>query len=446
MEENKTSYLEKQIGAEITKDDGYTFVFQRARLKMQEELELQLVKEIDAVLQKEIEVTEDEVTLKINPPDTFSSFKAIRKKNQLSRWVFAGQLIKKIDNHKLERLNVIICPDNIIFDSSLTPYLLHYGVKESIPPYERDEERLLQEVKATVSTIVDGQHSFEQYFQFYQSLKLSNSVQEIFAATSLREISTIIQKHINELEKLEKALVHIPTNKWQFQRYALLGAIVLLVPALVYTLYTIFFLHPKQEAYVESGQAFLEQKYSEVIDLLEGYDAEDMPYVVQYELASSYIVNENLADEQRKNIEKTITLQTDQQYFLYWIYIGRGMNEEAIDIARSLEVRDLIMLGLIKRSEEIKADDSLSGDEKEQELDEIEQELDEYKQEQEEMAEQLEEEQQQGSPPTEDQSSQEGQNSNTNQTQPQLPDTQPASSEEAGTVPASGSKDEKDAE
>lgn len=428
MDEIKTSYLEKRIEAAITKDDGYAFVFQRARLKLQDPLELQLLHEIDGILQKEMKVTDDEVKITIKPPASFFSCKKIKKKKELPRWIFAHQLMKKIENHDLGRLNLVICPENIVVDSSLTPYFLHYGVKESLPPYQREDERLLQEAKATVSEIVDGQHSFDQYFQYHQTLKLSNTVQEIFAANSMDEISKVIESKIQDLEKQEKTFIHMPLKKWKIQRYALLGAVVLLIPAIIYTFYSLLFGQPKQDAYVNSGQVFLEKKYSEVINQLENYDPEDMPYVVQYELAYSYIVNEDLGEVQRKNIENELTLQSDSQYFLYWIYIGRGMNQEALDIARSLEHKDLIVYGLIKYVEEIKADDQLSGEEKEQELEKVEEEIKEYRRERDEMKKQLEEEQQEQSSTTDGQSATEPiqKQDNVQDNKPQLPASSPA--------------------
>lgn len=113
------------------------------------------------------------------------------------------------------------------------------------------------------------------------------------------------------------------------------------------------------------------------------YEVEDMPNVVQYQLASSYIINESLTEEQKGNIQNTVTLQSDPFYFQYWIHIGRGNAKEALDIARSLEDQDLIMFALIKYREELKSDDELSSEEKQQKIKEVQAEIDEYLQEQE---------------------------------------------------------------
>ena len=96
---------------------------------------------------------------------------------------------------------------------------------------------------------------------------------------------------------------------------------IVLVPLLLFTIYTIFFSQPRQEAYVESGESFLKQKYSEVIDLFGNYDPKNMPYVVQYELAMAYVTYEPLDDVRKKNVENAITLQTDMSIFYIGIYL-----------------------------------------------------------------------------------------------------------------------------
>ncbi|WP_285769087.1 type VII secretion protein EssB [Peribacillus sp. SI8-4] len=396
MDELNSSYLEKKIAAHMVKDEsGYLFVFQRAKLAMQDPLELQLIHEADDALQRYIEVTEDEVQIRVNPPASFFVFSRLKDKNVISKWLSAYQVMKKIRNHQLTRLMLAVCPENIVFDSSLSPYFLHYGVRESLLPYEQDQDLLFQETKAMISALVDGQHSFEEYLNYNQTLKLSSEAQSILAAANWDELSTVIRSRIDVLEKEDNAFVHIPEKKWKTVRYTLMGTMIALVPLLFFTIYTLFISQPRHTAYVESGESFLKQKYSEVIDRLENYDPKNMPYVVQYELARSYVTYEPLEAAGRKNVENAITLQTDSQYLLYWIYIGRGENEDAIDLARIMEDRELIMYGLINQRERIKLDDKLSGEEKEKRLKEVDTELNQYEKEKEELDKRLDEEKEQ---------------------------------------------------
>ncbi|WP_286058038.1 type VII secretion protein EssB [Bacillus mojavensis] len=378
MSGEQTSYLENQLEAAAQKtEDGFTFTFQREKIKLLDGLEANVIKDVNPFFHKEIDVTEDEVIITIQPPPTYKEFRLIKAKDKKSKWQFAYQLVQAVQQHKLSRLHLIVAPENIVFDKGLTPYFLHYGIKESIPPYEHDEERVWQELKAAAALAVDGAFAFEDYLKFNETLTFSPETKAILDAKSYDELLELIQTHIDELEAKAKTYIHIPKKKWNIQRYIGLGLIVLLVPALIYSMYALFFAQPKHQAIVESNRAFLNKQYSEVISTLAKYDAESLPDSVQYQLAMSYVEVEKLGDTQKKQIENNlVTLQSDPQHFLYWIDIGRGENNEAVSIGRKLEYNPYIGLGLIRYKAEILADDSMKDDEKQKELDTVQSEID----------------------------------------------------------------------
>ncbi|MGG3571301.1 type VII secretion protein EssB [Bacillus gobiensis] len=377
--EDKKTYLEEQIDAVMNENEGYTFTFQREKIKLLDGLEATMIKEADPAFEKKIELTDDELLVTIHPPSTYQNYRILKRKDKKSKWRFAYQLVKKVQEHSMERLHLIIAPENIVFDHSLTPAFLHYGVTESIPPYETDHNRLMNEMKALIALSVDEKYPFHDYLKYYETLKLSETAKEILSKKNETELLEYIKEKIEEIEAEEKLLLHIPKKKWSMQKYIGIGLIVLLVPALIYSFYSLFFAIPRQEAYVESNRLFLNNQYSEVINELSKYDERSMPQGVQYQLARSYIVTASLTEEQRGNIENTLTLQADPQYFMYWINIGRGKNKEAIDIARMLEDRDLIAYGLINYQKEIMASSELDSQEKEQQVKQIEGELQEYR-------------------------------------------------------------------
>ncbi|WP_438420507.1 type VII secretion protein EssB [Bacillus siamensis] len=385
MTGHNRSYLETELDAvrEET-ESGFTFTFQREKVKLLDGLEANVIKEADPFFQKEVSVSEDEVTITISPPSSYQAFRYIKGKDKKSRWQFAYRLVQAVKQHKLKRLNLIAAPENIVFDKALTPYFLHYGVKESLPPYEEDRERVLKELKACAALAADGAFTFEEYLKYKETLQFSSEVKSVLEAETFEELEETILNVIDSLEARDKTYIKLPKKKWKIQRYAGLALAVLLVPALLYSLYALFFAQPKQEAITESNRYFLNQQYSKVIDTLAKYDAESLPESVQYELASSYVAVENLREEQRKNIGNLVTLQSDPKHFLYWIDIGRGENEEAINIGRNLEYNPYIWLGLTKYKQQLLADDSMKDDEKQKELDAVESELEKAKKEQEE--------------------------------------------------------------
>lgn len=391
MSEKKQSYLEKQLEATLKfEKEQITLTFQKEKVKLEDQLEIALLREVNPFIQKEITLTEDELIFIYKREPNFIAFKKLRSLDEKSRWMFASNLLKSIMVHSSSRLHAILCPENLFIDESLTPHLLHFGVKESIPPYERNDERLWNETKATIAAAVDPKLTFDQYIQFSQSIELSAIAKDVMDAKDETELFNLIKKQIQRIEIEEKKFTKITMTKWNWLRYGLVGLILALLPLSIYTAYSTVIAHPRQEAYIAVQGPYIQGNYSEIINKLAKYDVEEMPVVVQYELSLAYIVNETLTEEQRDNVLKTITLQTDPRYFKYWIYIGRGQAEEALSLARQLEDLDYIMLALLHYEESVKANRDLKDEEREQQLDKIKTEKDEIQKQLEELEEALE--------------------------------------------------------
>lgn len=381
MSQKSGSYLEEKLEAIVhKKENKMTFIFQKEKIKLDHIEEIHFLKNINPSIQREITMENDELCIVNTIPDSFSFYPQL-KANEKERLMSAYQLVQNVRNHTLSRLHLIICPENIVFDQGLTPHFIHYGVKESLPPYEKEADLLLKQTKATVAAIVDQQHTFDDYFKFSETLKLSSMTKDILEAESIERVGEVLNHSIKEAKKSDSLLMTVSKKKWKLNRYVLFGISLLLVPAIIYSIYSLFFMFPKQERVVAAQESFLLNKYSDVVTELQSYEVEEIPKVTQYQLALSYIINESLTEDQKENVQNTVSLQSDPLYYEYWINIGRGKAEEALEAARFLEDRDLILFGLLKYREQVKADGDLDSEERQQELDEIESEIAEYEEE-----------------------------------------------------------------
>ncbi|MGG1629336.1 type VII secretion protein EssB [Rossellomorea sp. NRS-1567] len=381
MSQKSGSYLQEKLEAVVhRKDNKMTLIFQKEKIKLDDIAEIHFLKNINPAIQKEITMENDELCIMNTIPDSFSFYPHL-KANEKERLMSAYQLVQNVRNHTLSRLHLIICPDNIVFDQGLTPHFIHYGVKESLPPYEKDADLLLKETKATVAALVDRQHTFDDYIKFSETLKLAPLTKDILEAESIDGVGEVLNRFIKEAKKSDSLLMTVSKKKWKLNRYVLLGVSLLLIPALIYSIYSLFFMFPKQERVVAAQESFLLNKYSDVVTELQPYEIDEIPKVTQYQLALSYIINESLTEDQKENVRNTVSLQSDPLYYEYWINIGRGKAKEALETARFLEDRDLILFGLLKYREQVKADGNLDSEERQQELDEIESEIAEYEEE-----------------------------------------------------------------
>lgn len=379
MKEKKQTYLENQLEAKIEMTpERITITFQKEKIKFQDELEVALLKSANPFIRKEITFTEDELILTFHPEKYQMSFDQIIKHEEKSRWMFAAHLVKAVAAHSSKRLHLFVCPENIVIDESMTPTFLHYGVKESVPPYEKNDEQTLRETKALIAAAIEPKYSFEQYYQFSDSIERTGIVEKILQAKNEGELITIIQKQMKKLVEEEKNFTKMTVVKRNWLRYSITALLLLVIPSCIYNGYSVFVLQPRQDAYVYAQEHFLQKKYSEVINTLSNYEIDNMPKVIQYELSIAHIINETLTEDQKDNVLNTITLQTDSRYYQYWIFLGRGQAEKALTLSRQLEDLDLIMLALLHYEEEVKLDSDLREDERERLLSEIDIEKKEY--------------------------------------------------------------------
>ncbi|MGD6816591.1 type VII secretion protein EssB [Metabacillus sp. 84] len=385
MAEKELDYLEHQLECKVEKDGTQrTFIFQQEKIKLDSALEVAMLESLGGDIDRSIQMTDDEMIITARPAPSYQNFQDLLEKDRHSKWVFAHQLVEKVKAHSYARLHLIVSPDNLAISKGLAPDFLHYGVRESLPPYEKDDDRVWQEVRAVIAAAVDSKFSFEQYIKFHETLQVSPLVKEIFETKTPEDLSALISRKIEKLEDDERSLVHIPNKKWKTFRYVSLGFLVLLIPALIYTVYSVFFLQPQAEAYIKSGEYFQNREFSSVIDTLDRYEAEDMPDIVKYQLATSIIstTKAKLTEEQRESLLGQISPETNAQFFDYWIHIGRGNNEQALEIARTLRDQFSIVYALINYEAEVRASDELKGEEKQAKLDDLQQEIEDYKKEQ----------------------------------------------------------------
>jgi type VII secretion protein EssB len=379
MATNSHTYLKNRIGAEINDEENKTtFVFQKERVGFKRTEEIMFLKEVEPKIQKEIVITDNELMVQAEVPVSYKRFSDIQLEDEKAKWRFAYQLVEKVYAHSYPRLHLIVCPENIVYDSGLSPSFLYYGVKGSLPPFENNEERIWLETRATVATVVEKSNSFDEYVRYTAVLELKENGSKVMEATDSQSLLDFITQQLQRLEIVERSYVKLTVKKWNWAKWLSIGFGVLLIPALIFTI--IYFAHekPKNEAFTESHESFLGQNYSEVVSTLSPYSIKSMPSVTLYELAYSVVSNERLDEEQKDNVLSNITLQTDTDYLSYWIYIGRGEAENAVDLARSMEDGELITFGLLIRREEIQADQDLSGEEKQTLIVEIDREVKEY--------------------------------------------------------------------
>ncbi|MBC1502116.1 type VII secretion protein EssB [Listeria weihenstephanensis] len=308
---------------------------------------------------------------------TWDQASALYYHDQLRLLINANRLSETLHG----RLNVVLHPNNLIYDDNLLPYALYRGFAGSIEPTTMSEEIYLKQYKCLIIATIGKKYDFDQLFEGCLPLaKENNLIRDIANAASLSIVLALLQDaYETEKKRVDETMKLIPQKRHtHFVRLTAIFAVLLVILAIP-LLYMSVVMVPYQSNLLTANEAYLSNDYELVIAKLGTQDANGLPQASKYELAYAYLQGEALSQEQLTNIMSNLSLKSDERVLLYWIYNGQGKYAESLDIAKALGDEQLIIYGIYKNIEAVNNNKSLSGTEKETQLKELNSSLEEHK-------------------------------------------------------------------
>ncbi|BAC13271.1 hypothetical conserved protein [Oceanobacillus iheyensis HTE831] len=371
--------------------DNFTYTFKQDKNTVRTSLpisqtRMKNLRQLDLMLQPSeflvpLEIKEEEDTIhfdyKLHPKR--KSWTKIQKLNHNEKLRILCNL-GKLDRFLTSRITFFIHPDNVVFDDNYLPSIIHRGIRDVVPPFDMQEEAFLKQYKCFIIALFSKKYNFEQLY--YGSLEKANEtefekkVQQLTSMEALKEF--LIESYEIEQEKTEKTMSFVPTKR--FRLYKQLSIIMIIVSVLLAAplIYYALINHPFQDKQLDAYGEFLGDNYNGVITTLSDENPENFPSQTKYMLAYSYIQVESLPDEQKNSILNNVSLNSNQDYLLYWIYNGRGNFEESLEKAKYIDDPQLIIHGLIQNRDQVRNNPDLSGTERDEELNQLQDELDRY--------------------------------------------------------------------
>lgn len=262
----------------------------------------------------------------------------------------------------------------IFLTANLEPKLAYRSLFGIMVPERMDEADFIRQFKCLLVTVMVKEMSFAKLYEgSLEVIKLSPFLKGLVALESLEELEAYVTEHYEaQFAKEAETLSLVDTRRFKLFRYASIWLSAALVLLLVPLVYLIFLRNPFKDKMLEADSAFLKVDYTAVINKLESVSLGNLPYTQKYELAYSYIQGQSLSKEQRRQVLNNVTLKSEELYLDYWILIGRGQAEEALDVAKRLDDVDLKIYAVVEALEVVKADDKLSGKDRDAKLSELE--------------------------------------------------------------------------
>ncbi|CDQ40395.1 type VII secretion protein EssB [Virgibacillus salexigens] len=278
------------------------------------------------------------------------------------------------------RITFFLHPNNLAFDDNLMPIVIYRGIRKLVPPFEMEEEAFLKQYKCFIIALFSKKYNYEQLYNgALQNANDTEFERQINEMQNLEALQAFLyESYREEQKKTDKLMEVVPIKRFRLfkQLTIILSVIVVLlaVPLIYYGFIKVPFQHHALDAHGE----YLATDYGNVIATLEDEDPEKLSNQTKYILAHAYINVENLSDTEKETIMKNVSLKSDENYLLYWIYNGRGEFSHSLEKAKYIDDPQLIMYGLIKQIEQAKNNPDLTGTERDEKVSSLQDELDKY--------------------------------------------------------------------
>ncbi|MEN1967622.1 type VII secretion protein EssB [Lentibacillus sp. N15] len=291
--------------------------------------------------------------------------------------------VARIEKYLATRITFFLHPDNLVFDDNLLPSIIYRGIRDVVPPFIMTEQGFLKQLKAFSIALFSKKYTFDQLYNgALENAKETEFERQVGEMTDLSQLITLLEEsYKQEQKKTERQMQIVPIKRFRLFKQLSIIMIVVAVLLAAPLAYFGFVTLPYQHTLLDAHDRFLASDYGEVITTLEGENAEKLPEATKYILAYSYISVEHLSDQDKENIMKNVSLKSDENYLLYWIYNGRGDLDESLEKAKYIDDPVLIMHGLIKQMEAAKNDPNLSGTERDEKVSDLQDQLEKYQEE-----------------------------------------------------------------
>lgn len=270
-----------------------------------------------------------------------------------------------------------IHPDNL-FVIGESVKVGHRGFSQSVMPYSEHEKNYFETYRAVILYLLNPKLNFIDLVNGAGALKTPFS-QEVQHAENFARLNEALDNQVAiQSKKRATENAYVPKQRFKIYKWGMILFAVLTIGLAIAT--GIYALHtvPYKDRLVTAEIHFTTNDYSKALDVLKKDDPRQMPKGTQYALAVSGIQQDTLTRQQKENILKNISMKSNENVLLYWIYIGFGDFDKTLDVAQNIGDNQLILHAYRKLYNHVSADTKMKGSEKQEKLKEYQEQIQSY--------------------------------------------------------------------
>ena len=356
--------ISQKIEIEVQKDKVLvTLQANQYRLSELDQFQAILKKRENLLAGEIIEATEEQFVLSYEKDEYAVSIEEARPKMSSLNRLLLAQKIRVLEPFVHSTIQPFIHPKNMfLFGEELL--IAHRGFMHLVVPHVTDEDDFLKQYRALILCILHPKLEYEPLIEGAGTLEdpLSKSIQ---MASSPEAIDQLISEHV-VIQKMKQEKQNRLVNKTSYMLFKW-GSFVLLVATLIlgffvgnYALKEV----PTKDRIITAEANYIAMDYSGVLNTLKEDMPEKLPKNAQYVYAVSSIQLDNLSNEQKEMVLNNLSQKSNENTLLYWIYIGKGEFEKALDIAQNIGDNQFILHAYTKLYEATKLNTKMNGEKK----------------------------------------------------------------------------------
>lgn len=268
------------------------------------------------------------------------------------------------------------------YSFSLQPENLYYDIDRKVYAKVRDiypsgrsfdVKNFLEDYQALVGSALQKRYTYEDYkkggLELLGKHPLGGRVRK---AQNPEEVWEVLLTEYRQLEnnRREKQRM-LPIRTYKTMVRTLFVMTILSAATLGYLGYSLLLERPYTKAVIAADNAYIQNDYVGCIDALGQVEVTRLQHYQKFILANSYIHSENLSQKQKENVIANLSMKDTPMRLEYWIYLGRGEAEQAIEIALQQSDDEMLFYAYMKQRAAIESDVTLKGSEKTSKLEEI---------------------------------------------------------------------------
>lgn len=263
-------------------------------------------------------------------------------------------------------------PDNIYCDYNFNVKIKMRDLKPNDEIVNTDD--FILQYKSLIGYLFMNKYKYEDFYNGGISLLKKNKKTEAYI--DLESIEDIKNKLLEDLKAKEKEdsekYIEIKKRDYSIKRFSIYGMSAVIAILAAYTIYTSVFLIPFQKNVIKADNYYSDKNYEGVIKSLEKTRGMKLDKESKYKLAYSYIISENLSENQKKNITLALDEKSDENVMDYWIAIGKSDYDTAIDLGKKVQDDELLLYALLSKEKSVQDNTKMSGEEKQKAQEELE--------------------------------------------------------------------------